>query len=534
MLNLLQDQVRELQRHQHHIAKLHIRDMFQENPGRFNQFSIEAGPLFLDYSKNRINEETQKLLIDLARAAHLSISIEDMFAGKKINTTENRAAFHVALRNISDKPMCIDGVNVMPEIHSLWKRLGEFSTNIRQGEFRGYTNKTFKDIVNIGIGGSDLGPEMVVKALEPYHDTNLRFHFVSNIDGAVIKQTLAKLDPATTLFIISSKSFSTQETLQNTETALKWLSERLGKAAIARHFVAITANADAARAIGVRDENIFPMWDWVGGRFSIWSAIGLPVIIAIGMERFKEFLAGAHEMDEHFQKASYEKNMPVIMALMTVWYVNFFGSRSYAIIPYNHYLSGFPAYIQQAEMESNGKSRRHNGSLVDYHTSPVVWGSVGSNGQHTFHQLFMQGTQLIPIDFILPLTSHHNLLDHHAALIANCLSQSQALMSGNFTSETDQAALHKIVPGNRPSNTITFEKLTPYTLGSLIALYEHKVYVQGVIWGINSFDQWGVELGKNLAKDILEQINKNEVKSSDSSTRGLIDRYLKISAKNTK
>lgn len=525
-----QDLFRELQRHQHHIAKTHIADMFESDGERFNKFSLEAASLFLDFSKNRITDETFQLLIELAKSSHLHSHILQMFSGKKINTTEDRAVLHTALRNTTDESICIDGYDVMPDIKQLWKRLAEFSDNIRRGEFRGYTNKAFKDVVNIGIGGSDLGPAMVARALRPYHDSKLRFHFISNIDGATIKNTLSHLDPETTLFIISSKSFSTQETLQNAKTAKHWLVERLSANAITRHFVAVTANAEAAKNFGIRDDHIFPMWDWVGGRFSVWSAVGLSVILAIGMERFKEFLAGAHAMDDHFLNADYEKNMPVIMALLTVWYVNFFGVRSCAVIPYSDNLSIFPAYIQQAEMESNGKSRRHNGAVVDYHTSPVVWGAVGSNGQHTFHQLLMQGTQLIPIDFILPLKAHHDLSDHQTALVANCLSQSQALMLGNYSenSEFDPIRAHQTVPGNRPSNTICFEKIRPYTLGALIALYEHKVFVQGVLWGINSFDQWGVELGKNLASDILKNLKNNTSEAKDASTQGLLQRYLKL------
>lgn len=499
-----------LQKHFDDIKNVHMRDLFVQNTRRFEQFSLHAAGLFLDYSKNRMTDQTMSLLVDYAKQCDLTKKIKCLFGGERINNTEGRAALHVALRNLSIHTMAIDGVDVMPKVHETLDAMEAFADQVQ-------CENRFTDIVNIGIGGSDLGPALVTQALAPYHQNDLRFHFVANVDSSHIADVISRLDPKTTLFIVATKSFRTQETIYNAQTARLWLTEHLGEAAVADHFVAVTAQEQAARDFGVRAEWIFPIWDWVGGRFSVWSAIGLPVVLAIGMDNFRAFLSGAQAMDEHFKTAPLDQNMPVILGLLSLWYINFFGALSRAVIPYDARLARLPAYLQQSHMESNGKSVRVDGELVDYHTSAVIFGTTGSNGQHAFHQLLHQGTQLVPVDFIVARESHNPVRAHHEHLLANCLSQSQALMLGN-----DNVG-HQAIPGNKPSNTIVLPKLSPEALGSLLALYEHKIFVQGVLWGINSFDQWGVELGKRLAGSIFDDI-QHRIPSAehDSSTTGLI------------
>ena len=528
---------RALQEHYQQIVGLHMRELFAQDAERFQHFSIDAAGLLLDYSKNRMNQDTKARLVDLATASDLSLHIKQLFAGEHVNTTEQRAAAHMALRYPDGASFFVDGNNVVPAVQDVLAKMTVFADKIRCGQWLGATGMPITDVVNLGIGGSDLGPAMVTEALTAYHDTGVRCHFVANIDGDHIAETLRKLSPETTLFIVSTKSFRTQETILNAQTAKRWLVRSLGDDAVAQHFIAVTACAEKALAFGCLADNILPIWDWVGGRFSVWSAIGLIVMIMIGPSCFREFLAGAHAMDEHFRTANFEQNMPVMLALVSIWYINFFGSRCQAVIPYCQNLKRLPAYLQQAEMESNGKYLTHAGEPVDYQTAAVIWGTTGSNGQHAFHQLLHQGTQLIPVDFIVAMQSHHALHEHHASLVANCLSQSQALMLGKTFDEVTAGlqgsdawqtllAKHKTIPGNRPSNTITCDQLSPQRLGALLALYEHKIFSQGVIWGINSFDQWGVELGKQLAEPILADLTtKTATHQHDASTIGLIDYF---------
>jgi glucose-6-phosphate isomerase len=520
------------------IKDVHMRTLFADESKRFEHFSVGAAGLLLDYAKNRATEETMVLLGDLARASDLPKHIEALFAGNFRNSTEQRSVAHVALRYSQAKPFYVAGVDVMPDVRDVLAQMEEISEHIRLKTWLGATGYSITDVVNIGIGGSDLGPALVTEALRPYHDAGIHCHFVSNIDGVHIESVLAKLHPARTLFIVASKSFTTQETLLNAHTAKAWLQKALGKHALKRHILAITSYMERAMDFGIEAEHILPLWDWVGGRFSIWSAIGLPVMIAVGPKNFREFLRGAEAMDEHFKKAPFMQNMPVILSLLSIWYINFFGTRSNAVLPYQQLLSGLPAYLQQAEMESNGKYRRHDGEAVDYQTGTVIWGTTGSNGQHAVHQLLHQGTQLIPVDFIVPMVSHDQLGEHHKHLVANCLSQSQALMCGHTEVDilkkladegVDQTtaqllAKHQTIPGNRPSNTITFDQLSPARLGALLALYEHKIFVQGILWGINSFDQWGVELGKALTGPILQAIAGGS-HQFDASTQGLVAYY---------
>lgn len=527
-----------LEAHYRALADVHMRQLFEGDAKRFEHFSLQAAGLLLDFSKNRVTKETIDLLCQLAEACEVPQKIKDLFAGNFKNPTENRFVAHVALRNSQDKPFLVSGRDVMPDVKDVLAQMSVIADQIRLKDWLGATGYYITDVVNIGIGGSDLGPALVTEALRPYHDAGIHCHFVSNIDGVHIESVLSKLHPARTLFIIASKSFSTQETLLNATTAKEWLQKTLGKNALARHMLAITSHMERAMDFGIEPEHILPLWEWVGGRFSIWSAIGLPAMIAIGPARFREFLQGAEEMDEHFAKSPMHQNMPVILALLSIWYINFFSTRSYAVLPYQQLLSGLPAYLQQAEMESNGKYRRQNGDLVDYQTGTVIWGTTGSNGQHAVHQLLHQGTQLIPVDFIVPMLSHDHLGDHHRHLVANCLSQSQALMYGHNEDEISKKlvdegmdqeaskllAKHRAIPGNRPSNTITFDQLSPRRLGALLALYEHKIFVQGIIWGINSFDQWGVELGKSLTHNILKAIS-GEGQEIDASTKGLVAYY---------
>jgi glucose-6-phosphate isomerase len=535
-----------LKRHQLEIAPLHMRAMFASDAQRFDKFSVRWNDFLLDYSKNRVSEQTMSLLFDLAREVNLKVRTEQMFTGEKINPTEHRAVLHIALRNRSNTPIIVDGEDVMPSVNHVLDHVRNFTGQIRSGAWRGYTGQPITDIVNIGIGGSDLGPVMVTEALRHYGHVHLNVHYVSNVDGTHIVETLKRLSPETTLFIIASKTFTTQETLVNADSAKRWFLERVkDPAEVAKHFVAISTNAKAVAAFGIDTRNMFGFWDWVGGRYSLWSAIGLSIALSIGMENFEELLLGAHEMDQHFRTAPFEKNLPVILGMLGIWYNNFFGAEAHAIIPYDQYLHRFPAYLQQGDMESNGKGVTRNGQHVDYSTGPIIWGEPGTNGQHAFFQLLHQGTKLIPVDFIAPAESHNPIGEHHAILLSNFFAQTEALMkgkseaeakaelekSGMRVSEIEELLPHKVFPGNRPTNSILFKKLTPRTLGSLIALYEHKIFVQGVLWDVNSFDQWGVELGKQLAKVILPELaGATPVTGHDSSTNGLIGFYKNMRA----
>ena len=523
------------------IKPLQMRQMFQEDAARFDNFSLRLGSLFFDYSKNRINAETIKLLVALAEQAELPAYIERMFSGEKINSTEQRAALHTALRNHSDQPVYVDGKNVMPDVQRVLGLMRRFSDAVRNGQHAGHTGKAIRNIVNIGIGGSDLGPLMVCEALKPYASQNLRAHFVSNADGTQLVETLKNLDAETTLFIVSSKTFTTQETLTNARSARAWLVGELGdEQAVAKHFAAVSTNLEATAKFGINPQNVFEFWDWVGGRYSLWSAIGLPIALYVGMDKFEELLGGGYAMDEHFRSAPLDKNIPVLMGLLGIWYGNFFGAGSNAVFPYDQYLHRFAAYLQQLDMESNGKGVDRDGNTVDYDTGMVVWGEPGTNGQHAFYQLIHQGTRMIPADFLAPLHSQNPLGEHHAILLANCFAQTEALMIGKTAAEARaelvaqglrgdalEALLpHKIFAGNKPTNTLLFDKLDPHTLGMLIALYEHKVFVQSVVWNINPFDQWGVELGKQLAGKILPELRDPDVASQhDASTSGLINYF---------
>ncbi|MCL1079818.1 glucose-6-phosphate isomerase [Parashewanella spongiae] len=521
----------------------HMRELFAEDNQRFEKMSVKGCGLLLDYSKNRLDETALSNLFQLANETKLTEKIQAMFAGNAINTTENRAVLHTALRASSDTEVIVNGQNVMPEIQQTLKKMEQFVNDVHNGTWVGYTGKTITDIVSIGIGGSFLGPKIVSQALRPYWTGHINCHFVANVDGTSIVEKLKPLDPETTLFVMSSKSFSTQETLTNTLSARNWLLKSgADKAAVAKHFVAITSNVAKATEFGIEEKNTFPMWNWVGGRYSLWSAIGLPIVLLTGFETFKTLLNGAAEMDEHFATQPLEQNMPVLMGLISLWYSNFYGSESQVILTYDHYLRGLPAYIQQLDMESNGKSVDLAGNSLDYNTGPVIWGGEGTNGQHAYHQLIHQGTALIPADFIFPLTSHNPLGNHHIQLASNCFGQTQALMQGrtfeeakaelsnsNLSEEQKNIiAKHKVMPGNRPSNTILMDKLTPKTLGALIALYEHRTFVQGAVWDINSFDQWGVELGKVLGVDVLNRLGSDKSCSElDSSSNSLINLFKK-------
>ncbi len=520
-----------LQAHFQRISKLHLRDLFDEDKGRFERLSLQFNDLLVDYSKNRITDETLKLLTALAAERHLDEAIQKMFSGHQTNTTEHRAVLHVALRNRTNTPVMVEGKNVMPGINRVLEQMQHFTEAIHNGVRRGFTGDKFTDIVNIGIGGSDLGPHMVTTALKPYWKEGINAHFVSNVDGSDMVETLNKLNPGTTLFIIASKTFTTRETMTNAHTARHWFLDHFGNNTdvIKHHFVAVSTNTAAVSDFGIDTDNMFEFWDWVGGRYSLWSAIGLPIALTIGMENFKQLLMGAHEMDLHFRSTPFEKNLPVLMAMIGVWYRNFFAATSHVILPYDHTLRLLPAYLQQADMESNGKRVTIDGESLDYDSGPIIWGQPGTNGQHAFYQLIHQGTQMIPADFMIPLESHNPIGEHHTILLANCLAQTEALMKGKTAAEVaretpDSLVAHKVFPGNRPSNTILINKLTPRSLGSLVALYEHKIFVQGVIWGINSFDQWGVELGKQLAGVIEKELESDTpVGEHDSSTAGLID-----------
>lgn len=528
-----------LQEHQRVMAQQHLRDLFQKDPQRFEKFSLLFNDILMDYSKQPINHETIDLLLALAQQQKLQSWITCMFSGEKINSTEHRAALHVALRG--EQAIQVDGVDVMPEVKRVLKQMERFSIGIQSGARRGYTGKVFSDIVNIGIGGSDLGPVMVTEALKPYRLQGITPHFISNIDSAQLAQILRHLDPATTLFVIASKTFTTQETLTNAHSAREWfLSHGGNEKDITHHFVAVSTNRSAVEKFGIDPDNMFEFWDWVGGRYSLWSAIGLPIALTIGMDNFYSLLAGAREMDQHFATTSFEKNLPVMLALIGIWQINFFGTSSHAVLPYDQSMHRFPAYLQQLEMESNGKRITRQGEVVDYATGTVIWGESGTNGQHAFYQLLHQGTQIISADFLAPCQSHHPIGLHHRMLLANFLAQTEALMAGKNEQEVraelklqgssaesiEQLLPHKIFPGNRPTTSILFKKLDPKTLGSLIALYEHKVFVQSVIWNINPFDQWGVELGKQLAGKILTELEQDAIVTShDTSTNGLINYF---------
>jgi glucose-6-phosphate isomerase len=526
-----------LDRHYSDLKFVSMREQFALDSGRFERFSVKSGDLLLDYSKNRITQETIDKLIDLARAVDISGWTERMFSGESINHTEGRAVLHTALRNRSNKPVMVDGEDVMPKVNAVLVKMKQFCEQVHSGNWVGFTGKQITDIVNIGIGGSDLGPAMICDALEPYGIDGMSAHFVSNVDGTDLSTTLEKLDPETTLFVIASKTFTTQETITNAESARAWFLKSAQKNDVAKHFVAVSTNAEAVSAFGIDTANMFEFWDWVGGRYSLWSAIGLPIALYVGMDNFERLLDGGHEMDNHFRYQPLEENIPVIMGLLGIWYANFFNSRTQAIVPYDHSLARFPSHMQQLDMESNGKFINRAGARISYKTGPVIWGTPGTNGQHAYFQLIHQGTQLIPVDFVLPVNSHYPECDHQSILLANGLAQAEALMKGK-TAEEVRAELvnegyegkdledllpHKVFPGNRPSNILLFPKLTPEMLGQLVALYEHKVFVQGVIWNINSFDQWGVELGKQLAKAILpDLVNQGDIAPHDSSTTNMI------------
>jgi glucose-6-phosphate isomerase len=533
----------KLNQHQQNIASLHMRDLFAQDAKRFDKFSLKFADILFDYSKHRITDETLPMLFQLAREAKIEDWRDKMFAGEKINITEDRAVLHTALRNRANTPVLVDGHNVMPDVNAVLAQMREFSNKVRNGSWTGYTGKRITDVVNIGIGGSDLGPVMVCDALKPYSSPDLNVHFVSNIDGAHLMRALNVCNPETTLFIVASKTFTTQETMTNARSARTWfLKSAKDNAHVAKHFVALSTNAKAVEDFGIDTDNMFAFWDWVGGRYSLWSAIGLSIALYVGMDNFEELLTGAFEMDQHFRTAPLEQNMPVIMALIGVWYNNFFHIDTQAILPYDQGLARFPAYLQQADMESNGKFICRDGTRVPYKTGPVVWGEAGTNGQHAFYQLIHQGTQIVPADFLMPVHSQYKVGDngntHHKILLANFLAQTQSLMLGKTKdqarAELEQQGLsgealenllpHKEFEGNRPTSSIMFDRLTPNTLGKLIALYEHKIFVQGIIWDINSYDQWGVEYGKQIAQQILPQLISDEVVTNyDSSTNGLIN-----------
>ena len=535
---------KKLEEHYQKVKRLHMRRLFSVDPQRSKKFSIKHKGLLLDYSKNRISHETIPLLCKLAKEVDLEGWRNRMFTGEKINNTEDRAVLHTALRNCTNTPIMVDGKNIMPQVNETIDRMEKFSNKIRTGEWKGYTGKVITDIINIGIGGSDLGPKMVYESLKPYRHKRLKVHFVSNVDGAHIDGTLEKTNPETTLFIVSSKTFTTQETLTNAHVAREWfLQQALDESHICQHFVAVSTNSKAVIEFGIDPENMFEFWDWVGGRYSLWSAIGLSVVLSVGMENFKRMLRGAHSMDEHFREAPLEENMPVILGLMGVWYNNFFNAESHGIFPYDYYLRSLPMYLEQADMESNGKSVDRYGNKVNYATGPIIWGMSGINGQHAFYQSIHQGTKMIPADFIVSMLTHKDHQDQHNIMFANALAQTEALMRGRTMDETYADILasthqvpdvsnrihHMVFEGNHPTNTLLIRKLTPRTLGMLIALYEHKIFVQGIIWNLNSFDQWGVELGKQLTKNILQDIKQPyPTHSHDGSTNTLINYYRDV------
>ena len=530
-----------LQKHFDEMKDVTIADLFAKDGDRFSKFSATFGDqMLVDYSKNRITEETLAKLQDLAKECDLAGAIKSMFSGEKINRTENRAVLHVALRNRSNTPILVDGKDVMPEVNAVLEKMKTFSEAIISGEWKGYTGKAITDVVNIGIGGSDLGPYMVTEALRPYKN-HLNMHFVSNVDGTHIAEVLKKVNPETTLFLVASKTFTTQETMTNAHSARDWFLKAAGdEKHVAKHFAALSTNAKAVGEFGIDTANMFEFWDWVGGRYSLWSAIGLSIVLSIGFDNFVELLSGAHAMDKHFSTTPAEKNLPVLLALIGIWYNNFFGAETEAILPYDQYMHRFAAYFQQGNMESNGKYVDRNGNVVDYQTGPIIWGEPGTNGQHAFYQLIHQGTKMVPCDFIAPAITHNPLSDHHQKLLSNFFAQTEALAFGKSREVVEQeyrdqgkdpATLDYVVPfkvfeGNRPTNSILLREITPFSLGALIALYEHKIFTQGVILNIFTFDQWGVELGKQLANRILPELKDcKEISSHDSSTNGLINRY---------
>ena len=535
---------KKLAAHYEATRRVHMKRLFAEDPERFRNFSIRFEEILVDYSKNRITAESLGLLRELAESCGLREAIDRMFAGAPINETENRAVLHTALRHRANTPVYENGRDVMPEVNAVLAKMKDFSEQVRSGGWKGFSGKRITDIVNIGIGGSDLGPVMATECLRPYAPPGLCVHFVSNVDGTHIAETLKPLDPETTLFLIASKTFTTQETITNAFSARAWFLKQAGDAAhVGRHFVAMSTNTAKVQEFGIHPDNMFVFWDWVGGRYSLWSAIGLSIACSVGFERFEEMLDGAHAMDRHFRETPFDRNIPVTLALLGIWYTNFFGSETEAILPYDQYMHRFPAYFQQGNMESNGKSVDRNGARVGYATGPVIWGEPGTNGQHAFYQLIHQGTRLIPADFLAPAVSQNPLGSHHPILLSNFFAQTEALMNGKTAEEAAaelrregrseeeirRLAPHKVFEGNRPTNSILFRKLTPRTLGSLIAMYEHKIFTQGVIWNIFSFDQWGVELGKQLAGKILPELEDGRpVAGHDSSTNGLINAYKEM------
>ncbi len=530
-----------LTKHHKRLKHERIKTLFDTDKKRFSKFSLRLNDVFLDYSKNLIDDNSFSALISLAEEAEVKNAIEQMFTGEKINETEKRSVLHVALRNRSNKPLIIDGKDIMQDIRTVLDQMKRFSTKVYNGKWKGYTGKAITDIVNIGIGGSDLGPVMVTEALKPYKSSKINAHFVSNVDGTHIAETLKKVNPETTLFLVASKTFTTQETMANATTACNWfLKKAKSRKHISLHFAALSTNREAVTSFGIAPENMFSFWDFIGGRYSLMSAIGLSIACTIGYENFTELLEGAYEMDNHFRSAPFEKNMPVILALLGIWYNNFFEAETHAILPYDQYLHRFAAYFQQGDMESNGKYIDRSGKPVNYQTGPIIWGEPGTNGQHAFYQLIHQGTKLIPCDFIAPANSHNPIGNHHLMLMSNFFAQTEALMNGKSKDEVyaelkssgkNDKEIKKLLPfkvftGNRPSNSILVKSITPKTLGSLIALYEHKIFVQGVIWNIFSFDQWGVELGKQLANKILPELfSKDKVSSHDSSTNSLVNLF---------
>ncbi|AFR05160.1 glucose-6-phosphate isomerase [Pectobacterium sp. CHL-2024] len=544
MKNINPSQTAAWQALQHHfdaMKDVQISELFAQDSDRFAHFSATFDDqMLVDYSKNRITAETMEKLHALARETDLSAAIQSMFAGEKINRTEDRAVLHVALRNRSNTPILVDGKDVMPEVNAVLAKMKDFSERVIGGEWKGYTGKTITDVVNIGIGGSDLGPFMVTEALKPYKN-HLNMHFVSNVDGTHIAETLKPLNPETTLFLVASKTFTTQETMTNAHSARDWfLKTAQDEKHVAKHFAALSTNAKAVGEFGIDTDNMFEFWDWVGGRYSLWSAIGLSIILSLGFDNFEKLLSGAHAMDKHFASTPAEKNLPVLLALIGIWYNNFFGAETEAILPYDQYMHRFAAYFQQGNMESNGKSADRNGNPVDYQTGPIIWGEPGTNGQHAFYQLIHQGTKLVPCDFIAPAVSHNPLSDHHSKLLSNFFAQTEALAfgksrevveaefaaAGKSPKEVEHVAPFKVFEGNRPTNSILLREITPYSLGALIALYEHKIFTQGAILNIFTFDQWGVELGKQLANRILPELeNDSTIDSHDSSTNGLINRF---------
>jgi glucose-6-phosphate isomerase len=527
-----------LEAHYQKVRELHLRELFAEDPKRGERLALEAAGLYLDYSKNRVTDETLKLLLQLAEEGGLRTRIDAMFSGEKINITENRAVLHVALRAPKGASIVVDGENVVPQVHVVLDKMSDFSDRVRRGDWKGHTGKRIRNVINIGIGGSDLGPVMAYEALKNYSDRSMTFRFVSNVDGTDFAEAVHDLDPAETLFVVSSKTFTTLETMTNAHTAREWSLAGLGgdTKAVAKHFVAVSTNAEKVAEFGIDTANMFGFWDWVGGRYSMDSAIGLSTMLAIGPENFRALLAGFHEMDEHFRTAPFERNLPVLLGLLTVWYTDFFGAETVAVLPYEQYLKRFPAYLQQLTMESNGKHVTLAGTEVDYPTGPIYWGEPGTNGQHSFYQLIHQGTRLIPADFVAFVETLNPLGRHHDILLANVFAQTEALAFGKTLEQVkaegtpDGLAPHRVFAGNRPSNTILADRLTPQTLGKLVALYEHSVFTQGTIWNIDSFDQWGVELGKVLAQRIIPELeSKTEGEPPhDSSTNALIRRYRKL------